>query len=466
VSDVREPDSLEFRRLHPLTPLARGWTVVAVVGAVVVTQFLGDDDTGASWWVWILVASVPAALVYGYASWRFTRYAIVGGDLRVETGLVFKRSRVIDLDRLESVDVVQPLVPRLLGLAELRLEVAGGSSTEAPLAYLSRADAEALKARLLALRVGTPAREAEPDERVLLRVPVDRLVASALLSGAWVASALAAGFFVLDTLLGGEGVLGLFLPAVFGVVRGVRTFLGDYDFRVAESTDGLHIRRGLLDTRSQTVAPGRIQAVQVTRPLLWRPFGWVKVLVNVAGYAPTRDGQIATTSTLAPVAPLAEAVWLLNHLLPGLDLSAVRLAPAPRRARWIWPISYSGLGIGTTDEFVVSREGLMGRTLSAIPLSKPQSVRLTQGPLQRKLQLATVHIGSTPGPVRVRLPERVPSEARWLFDTIVARVVERLPRRPSSNDAEAVREAATPGDREESSGRVWSQAGDARGDHQ
>ena len=92
--------------------------------------------------------------MYGFGSWLFTKYAIVGGDLRIETGLLFKRSRVVDLDRLESVDVVQPLVPRLLGLAEVRLEVAGGSSTEAPLAYLAVADARELKARLLALRVG------------------------------------------------------------------------------------------------------------------------------------------------------------------------------------------------------------------------------------------------------------------------------------------------------------------------
>ncbi|MGH9116592.1 MAG: PH domain-containing protein [Acidimicrobiales bacterium] len=458
--------SLEFRRLHPLTPLARGWTVVAVVGAVVVTQFLGDAESGASWWVWILVASLPVALAYGFASWLFTRYAIVGGDLRVETGLVFKRSRVIDLDRLESVDVVQPLVPRVLGLAELRLEVAGGSSTEAPLAYLSLADARTLKAALLALRVGTPTRETEPEERILLKVPVDRLIVSALLSGAWVASAFAAGFFLLDTLLGGEAVLGLFLPAVFGIVRGIRTFLADYDFTVAESTDGLHIRRGLLDTRSQTVTPGRIQAIRVTRPLLWRPFGWVKVHVNVAGYAPTRDGQIATTSTLLPVAPDAEAQWLLTHLLPGLDLGAVGLVPPPRRARWIWLVTYSGLGIGMTDEFVVSRERLMGRHLSTIPLSKPQSVRLTEGPLQRRLGLATVHIDTTPGPVRVRLPERATTEARWLFDTVVARLAERLPRRPPSDDAEALGEAAAPGDGEQGGERVRTEAGDTRGDDQ
>jgi putative membrane protein len=461
----------EFRRLHPLTPLVRGWTVLAVVGAIVLTQFLSEAEAREAWWLWILVASLPVALIYGIASWAFTRYAIVGGDLRIETGLLFKRSRMVDLDRLESIDVVQPLVPRLLGLAELRLEVAGGSSTEAPLAYLAVADARELKERLLALRLGVAAREVAPEARVLVRVPVERLVAAALLSGAWVASVVGAGILLLDVLLGGGAVFGLFLPAAFGVVRGVRSFLADFDFTVAESSDGIHITRGLIDTRSQTLASGRIQAVRVTRPLFWRPFGWVKVSVNVAGYALGRDRQVATTSTLLPVAPLAEADWLLRRVmpgLPGLDGSAMTLAPAPRRARWIWPVTYSGLGIAVTDDFALSREGLLGRDLSAMPLGKPQSVRLKQGPLQRKLGLATVHIDTTPGPVRLRLPERDFGEARWLFDVVVDRVAERLPRRPGgrSNDAEAARQVSASGDGEQRGPAVASQSGDTGGHHQ
>jgi putative membrane protein len=442
--------------------------VLAVVGAVVLTQFLGEAEARQSWWLWIVVASLPVALVYGFASWLFTRYAVVGGDLRIETGLLFRRSRVVDLDRLEAVDVVQRLVPRLLGLAELRLEVAGGSSTEAPLAFLALADARELKDRLLALRRGEQERERTPQQRVLVRVPVERLFGAALLSGAWLASAVGAGLVVLDVVLGGGAVFGLFLPAAFGVVRGVRSFLADFDFTLSESADGLHITRGLIDTRSQTLAEGRIQAVRLTRPLFWRPFGWVKVSVNVAGYAPRGDDQIATTSTLLPVAPRAEAEWLLQRVVPGLDPSRVALAPAPPRARWLWPVTYSGLGIAVGGGFVFSREGLMGRDLSAMPVSKPQSVRLRQGPLQRKLGLATVHIDTTPGPVRVRLPERETAEARMLFDVAVADVIGRLPRRPGarSDDAEPARQVPATGEREQGPLSVVAEPGDARGEHQ
>ena len=303
-----------------------------------------------------------------------------------------------------------------------------------------------------------------------MRVPVERLVIAALLSGAWLASVVAGGLLVLDLVLGGGAVIGLFLPAVFGAVRGVRNFLADFDFTVAESTDGLHITRGLIDTRSQTLAEGRIQAVRITRPLLWRPFGWVKVSVNVAGYAPRSDGQVATTSTLLPVAPRAEADWLLRRVVPGLDidLSRLSLAPAPRRARWIWPITYTGLGIALTERFVFGQEGLMGRDLSAMPLSKPQSLRLTQGPLQRKLQLATVHIDTTAGPVRMRLSERDSQEARNLFDWTVARSAEQLPlasiRR--SDHAEPGGQSMASGEGEQGTAGVELLSGDPSGQDQ
>ena len=160
------PSRRRFRRLHPLTPLLRGWKVFAAAVAIAAQQLYGDVETS-----WLLSASPRAsrsALVYGYLSWRFTHYRIDGEDLRLETGVLFRRSRRVRLDRLQAVDVVRPLIARALGLAELRLEVAGGSSSEAPLAYLSEPAAQALRAELLARAAGLSHDTPEAPEAVLL----------------------------------------------------------------------------------------------------------------------------------------------------------------------------------------------------------------------------------------------------------------------------------------------------------
>ena len=119
-----------------------------------------------------------------WLSWWLTRYgstATTCGSRPASS----RRSRRVRLDRLQAVDVVRPLVARLLGLAELRLEVAGGSS-EAPLAYLSADEPLALRAELLARAAGLDAATPEAPERVLHEVPPGRLLGSTVLSGTFV----------------------------------------------------------------------------------------------------------------------------------------------------------------------------------------------------------------------------------------------------------------------------------------
>jgi putative membrane protein len=45
-----------------------------------------------------------------------------------------------------------------------------------------------------------------------------------------------------------------------------------------------------------------------------------------------------------------------------------------------------------------------------------QSLRLSQGPLQRRLGLADLHVDSPPGPVHVRARHRRADEARALLE--------------------------------------------------
>lgn len=409
----------ELRRLHPLTPLVRGWKWLAGIGALGGQQAYGDLNPRT--FLLGLTLLTPVAAIYAVVAWRFTRYRVAEDDLRLESGVIFRRSRQVRLDRLQAVDVVRPLLARALGLAELRLEVVGGGSAEAPLAYLSEADAQRLRSELLARAAGLHARTPEAPERVLVTVPPVRLALSAVLS-----PAVAFGALVLLVAFGGlvrsgEFFVGLSLvvPAVTAVAGPIyRQFVVHFDFTLAESPDGLRLRYGLLETRAQTVPPGRIQAVRLARPVLWRPAGWVRVDVNVAGYA--GQGQ-AQTSVLLPVAPVAQAREVLERVLPGVDVEAIALAPVPRRARMLDPWGWQRLGAGADASVFVSRRGRARRELDIVPHAKTQSMRVTQGPLQRRLRLATVHVDSTPGPVRATAAHRDAQEALAMVEAQMAR---------------------------------------------
>ena len=84
---------------------------------------------------------------------------------------------------------------------------------------------------------------------------------------------------------------------------------------------------------------------------------------------------------------------------------------------------------------LVSRSGRLTRVLDVVLHEKMQSVRLSQGPLQRRLGLATVHLDVTPGPVHASAAHRSAAEARALVDAEVERArVSRAQRRPGSLD--------------------------------
>lgn len=405
-----------FRRLHPLTPVLRGWKVFAAVAAIAIQQAASGAERG--WLLLAVAASIPVAVVYGYLSWRFTHYLIDGGDLRLETGVLFRRSRRVRIDRLQAVDVVRPLVARALGLAELRLEVAGGHSSEAPLAYLSEPAAQRLRAELLARAAGLSHDTPEAPETVLATVPLERLVLAQVLSLGLLVSA--GGLVVLLSVAGVVqewSLLGLAVPFALAVVPGVvRAVLVHFDFTVAASPDGLRLRYGLLETRAQTVPPGRVQAVRLVEPLLWRSRGWCKVEVNVAGYV--GEGQ-DRASVLLPVAPRDEALMVVRQVLPDVDLTDLPLYGVPRRARWCDPLAWRFEAAGADDRVFVARRGRWRRETDVVPHARVQSTRLTQGPLQRRLGLATVHLDTTRGPVSPTAAHRDATDARRLLDAEV-----------------------------------------------
>jgi putative membrane protein len=414
-----DPTPAHFRRLHPLTPLLRGWAWLA--GAV---AFGGQDairagDPGRFALFLPVIALVGFGV--GLASWWFTRYGFDGDALRIDSGILQRRSRRVRLDRLQAVDVVRPLAGRLLGVSELRLEVAGGTNTEAPLAYLSADDAVRLRAELLARAAGIDAETPEAPERVAHEVPPGRLLGSTILSGTFVI-----GVVLLITLggafvVGGEevavGVFSAVFPGALAIGLALwNQFVRNFGFVLAESPDGFRIRKGLLDTKAQTVPPGRIQGVALRQSLLWRLAGWARLDVDVAGYAGSSGTDDSTSSTLLPVAPVEDAVGVMRLALAGTDPSRITLDPAPRRAAWLRPIGWRRLAYGADDRVVVVREGVLSRRFTAVPHAKAQSVRLTQGPVQRKLGLATVHVDTTPGPVDASIAHRPALQARRIVE--------------------------------------------------
>lgn len=389
------PGETSWVRLHPLSPVVRAGSLVAVL-ALFSTQF----DTGRrARFPWETIVILVLGVLTGFVSWLVTRWRVHGGDLQIETGLVRRQSMRVPLARIQAVDVISPVVARVLGLAEVRVVVAGRGTGRTRLAYLSSGEAQRTRAMLLALAHGLGSETPEPPAQQLLRIDNLRVaVATALIAPVNVLI----GIAVLAVLAGilvphGAATATVAIPALVGVGPELfRRFNAVYDFQLSEGADGLRLSRGLLQTRTETIPAGRIQAVRWVEPLLWRPFGWCRLEVDVARQRASQrreEGSASLARTLLPLGSREQAAWLLQRVLPGAVPVPPPGARPPRRAMLRAPLSYHLLAFwDDRDRYAYARTGRVRPEVVIVPMEKVQSLRLRQGPVQRRLRLATAHL--------------------------------------------------------------------------
>jgi len=359
------------RRLHILSPVffagghaRRLWPLALLLAA------------RRLWWLLALGALV--LLAWSSIEWLRRTYTLEGGALRLEEGVLSRQLRAVPFDRIQQVDLVRKPLHRLLGVATLRVETAGGGrAAEVDLDVVTLAEAQALrssllraKARLAAAPTGAPGQvaagqasvgEAElveaaaaPPERVLLRLRLGEVMLAGI-TGSRAAAALvvlgpltqASDWFpgLSDWLLArfDPQTVAPTTPAafLFAAVAVVLIWLGlaagssvvtDYGFTLARVGDDLVVRRGLLERREAVLPLARLQVVRIDESLLRRALGLASIRIQSAGRT---GGSDQTASRLAiPILQRTEVNRLLGELLPGAaPIPGLRVPPPAARRR-------------------------------------------------------------------------------------------------------------------------------------
>lgn len=442
------PDS--WHRVHPVSPLVRGWVAVAAVLFIFGRNALDSLFTGrpngpgisAGAPPVVIVAVVGAAVVvFGigfFLSWRFTRYQVTDAHVHINSGIIFRQQRRASIDRVQSIDVVQPLVARAFGLAELKFDVADGGKSAFKLSFLKLDEAKRLRAAILARAAGVavdpeaPGQVTEAPEQHVLALGPGRIIGSAVFSSlSVVAVVVLAGAVALAAWSGEVGVFVGFIPIFIGLGASYwKAITGDFNFRVALSPDGVRLHYGMLETRAQTIPPGRVQAVGISQGPIWRPFGWYRVHVNVAGYGDDRSDH-GNRTVLLPAGTLNEVMAVLALVFPdpGVDspfevFTAGLRGPgnrqgfvhSPRAARWIDPLAWRYNAYRATSTALLCRHGVIFRRLEVVPHERTQSLSLRQGPIMAALSLVDFELHSTSGPIKPVVHHMALDAGRRLFD--------------------------------------------------
>jgi putative membrane protein len=448
--------SSEPRRLHPaamlidaIRAIRRSLSAFVIPGIA----FLASRGLSVRTIVWILLGTLVVTLLaafWGFLSWRATTYQVAGGAFHLRWGVLQKNERTIPLDHVQSVDTVQGIIQRLFGVVEVRVETAGGGTSEpdASLAALDRAAAEALRREIEGSR-REPGETETAGPTVLRRLGTRELLIAGATSGQiGVALSLIAvasqlfenlGDFISRDLIrrlyesiapNSIVVVPFLLLAVvlFAWLLAIAgTVLAYAGFTLSRDGDFLYIKRGLLERREATIPLARIQAVRIVEGVLRQPFGLTSLRVESAGYG--EDAGVSTT--LFPLLPREDVRSLLLGAAPEFAV-APALHPLPTRAlrryvfrstalvflliigvtvvslaaldsvAWGLPVlllvlpaaaygwlRYRDAGWAYIGDRLIVRSRLLARTTAVAPRRRLQSRAVIQNPFQRRASLAT-----------------------------------------------------------------------------
>jgi putative membrane protein len=281
--------------------------------------------------------------------------------------------------------------------------------------------------------------DAAPPESVV-KIHLGRLFGSMFLgTGTVIAVLIIIGAAIWISVTGRLFVLVFALPSIIGFGGYyARRFSKSLRYTIAGTPDGVRIGFGLLSTSNETLPPGRIHSIEVSQSLLWRPAGWWQIRVNRASQTSSRGSANQANTTILPVGNLADVTAVLKLMLPefvGEQASSFiesgmtsggsdGFTNSPRRAIWLRPLSWRRNGFAIVPGSLLLRKGAIWRRLIIVPQPRLQSVGLHQGPLLRRLRLASIQLHTVHGPITANLGA-VDQVAALAFFTEVAEVAVR-----------------------------------------
>ena len=532
--DLPLPENVTWHRVSLVTPVLEGWKIVTGVLAFVTVQnldelvrayrFISEHGFtlggGIGYYLLGLIAFIALWVGLGLLSWWRRAYAVDADGVYLRSGILSRKLRTARLPRIQSVDVVHPLLGRIFGLGQLTVEVAGGRDSRVVIGFLTTRELQTLRDRILdlaagqidlagpaveggAVGAGAEGRDTGGIDNATSAVRPEGLApegaAGSQTAPEQCAVPMQASHFQEYPLYSVEGsvlfgsllrsvslYLSLILPTVVivvgiiayvvddppsgGVLALATTFISTvagafslvwsrfnsaWNFQAAATPSGIRMRYGLTSDTSRTLPPGRVHGVGIAQPILWRGKDWWKVDVTVAGREDrSQDGQNRQFGNLLlPVGvrdTALRALWLvvpdlgvpdpdrlLAQALTGRDDDGVGDPQAPagsaergfvrlsRRGRLFRPLTWRRAAIALTDTCVIIRHGRWRRRVAVFPYERIQSLRVRQGPLARRRNLAALRLDMVAQEVSASITNLDAADAKALAARISQRALHR-----------------------------------------
>ncbi|MFB6211455.1 MAG: PH domain-containing protein [Halobacteriales archaeon] len=395
----------------------------------------------------LAVFALLAILGYELAYYRRFEYHLTEDTLDIYSGVFSRRERELPYQRIQNVDISRNVVQRILGIASVGLETAGGSQTEGTINYVTGAEAKRLQRAIQRRKRDvddteeSPELTSEDEEELLYAISAQELGLVGALSfdarvlgvislvGPGSVPVLSGMVTAPQAMLVGLGSLlvgGLVVAAwLLGIAVAIVNY---YGFRLTRLDEDLRYERGLFRRYSGSIPLAKVQTITIEDNPLKRWFGYATLTVETAGYSPNRSGgqgsqvavPIARTDRIYRLAEEIEPVddiefnrppkrtrrrYVIRYLLVLFGLTggllvadrylsmsipwfatvaALPLLPIAADRKW----RHRGYWVG--PDHVVTRNGFWSRSVKIVPYYRIQTVIDSRTVFQRRWELATI----------------------------------------------------------------------------
>jgi len=441
-----------------LSRLSVPYRVVERGGSIIFTAIILFSGASAAFGpagglVGVALVGVALLALIGYEVTYYRRfeYDLGGETLDIRSGVISRRNREIPIRRVQNVDISRNVVQRLLGIAIVDFETAGGSQTEASLRFVDFEEAKRLQREIGRLKRatgdddedGSPDAEQPTSEELFALSSRELALVGALsfdvripgLLFVLVSGSVPAMSSVVPTSASTILIAIGFVAAAVVVILvswlggAAAAVLNYYDFRLTQVEDELQYERGLFRRYDGSIPLDKIQTLTIVDDPLKRHFGYASLRIETAGYAPgagesgseaavplaSRDRVFALADRIESFgSPAFErppervrrrytaryliALGLVVALLSGVDLFTGAFFPWPPYALLslavLAPVAahykwrHRGYWLG--DNHVVTRNGVLRRRIKIVPYYRIQTVIDSRSLFQRRWDLATV----------------------------------------------------------------------------
>jgi putative membrane protein len=364
-SVVTAPD--EDKYLHPISLV---FSLIGQVKSNLLPAFFGvfGAANGNLFYISLALLFLIPSVAVSVIRYFTVRYRITGGELVVNEGLFFRRTRTVPVERIQNIDLVQGVLHRIFKVAQVRVETASGTKPEAVLNVLSLSQVQLLRRSVFEHKKAAPHDvdaaspnhappetaasnfKAQPNDApasTILKIPLSWLAKAGFASnrGLIMVSVLLGLYLQFDRRQGRDfdfsflsqwlpdlsnpyvmtaaviaaGILGLVLLRVLGVGWYILRFFG---YRLRLSGEDLKISCGLFTKVSATVPRKRIQFISIHSNFVSRLLGLSSIRIETAGGASSENENATTTVSrrwFIPVIPTRDVPEMIGTLRPGLQ---------------------------------------------------------------------------------------------------------------------------------------------------